>query len=111
MVHHRLLETNASRVRLPLEDFRVSVRRRRLNSSAITHPPEKCLVRQIVLIQVGGKNNQLLERNLNLFSGVQRQEIDASFERNYPAIQTDPAGDTRWRPKSSITSVPPFDFI
>ena len=69
------------------EDRRVRSRRGRLDARAISHASQKCLVRKVFLLKVRRKHNELLKRNFNLLSCVQREIVDASFKRHDPTIQ------------------------
>src|ERR1041385_6864938 len=54
---------------------------------AIAHASQKCFVNEVSLIEVRREDHELFERHFDLLAAVQRQEINASFARQNPAIQ------------------------
>src|SRR5205807_8374794 len=70
-----------------LEYFGVRRGSRRLDARSVAHPPQECLIGEIVFVKVGGKDYELLEGYLDLFTGVQREIIDPPLKWNDPAIQ------------------------
>src|SRR5256885_14948722 len=87
VIQHRLFDGDVSSLRLLPEDHRIRFRRRRLDARAITHAAQERLVGEILLLEVRREHDELLERNFDLLSGVQREIIDAALEWHDPAIQ------------------------
>src|SRR5712671_4666166 len=87
MIENRLITGDATRVSLSLEDVGISGRRWRFHSRAISHSPKEGLIGKILFIEICREHDELLERNFDLFSCMQREIVDASLEWNNPAIQ------------------------
>src|ERR1043165_5476699 len=83
----RFVDGNTARSRRALKNFCKRRRRRRLDARSITHAAQKCFVHEISFLKVRGEHNELLKRHFDLLSAVQREKVDATFERQYPAIQ------------------------
>jgi hypothetical protein len=69
------------------ENLRKGGRRGRFDTGPVTHTPEKRFVYQIALIEVSREYYELLKWNLDLFAAMQSEKVDASFQRQDPAIQ------------------------
>src|SRR6266511_4047389 len=87
MVQNRLIATNSTCVGRAPEDHTVGRRGRRLNTRAIPHASQERLIGEILFIKICGEDDELFKRNLNLLSGVKRQVIDTTLERNDPSIE------------------------
>ena len=48
---------------------------------------QKGCVHQVFGIEVGGENNQFLERNAESFAGMQLEVVETAFERHDPAVE------------------------
>ena len=76
---------NALSVKLkqPMEFRFVGVR----HVDLVRYAPQERLVHQVPRVEVGGEDNQLLERHLDLLAGGERQEVVTFFQRDDPAIE------------------------
>src|SRR6185503_15156106 len=79
--------SDATPAGLMLEDRRVRCWSWRLDARAISHASQERLVSEILFIKVRREHDELLKRDFDLLSGVQREIIDASFQRHDPAVQ------------------------
>src|SRR5687768_9553307 len=64
------------------EDLHELGQRRRLGEHLVLDPPEERLVHKVTWFQVGGEYRKDLERDMKFLTGLQRQEIDAAFQRH-----------------------------
>ena len=87
MFQNRGIASDATHVRGSFEDLSVGCRRRGLDSGAISHTTQKRLVCEVLLIEVGGEEYELLKWDFDLFSGVEREVINTTLERHDPTIQ------------------------
>ena len=69
------------------ENDSISLPGRRGDIKPISHPAQKGVIHQPFKVQVSGKNEQLLERDLDLLAGVQGQVIGLPLQRDDPAVQ------------------------
>src|SRR5262245_37835632 len=58
-----------------------------LDFNFVRDAPEERLIGQIEWLQVCRKDDQLLERHLDLLSRGERQEIDTALQRHDPPVQ------------------------
>ncbi len=77
----------------------------------VGNPPQKGLVDQLLGLEVGREDDELVEGHLDLPAAGQGQDSRAAFPAGRSSGSSRSAGETRWRPKSSITSVPQLLFI
>ena len=69
------------------EDAPISLGARRLDGETVAEPAEEGLLGEVGGVQVAGEDQQLLEWDLDLLAGMQRQIIDVIFQRDDPAVE------------------------
>ena len=69
------------------EDAPISLGAWRLDGETVAEPAEEGLLGEVGGVQVAGENQQLLEWDLDLLAGVQRQVVDAIFQRDDPGLK------------------------
>ena len=69
------------------EDLRELLRRGVLRVDLVRDPPQEGFVGERLRIQVRGEHDQDVERDFELLARVQRQVVDAAFERDDPPVE------------------------
>src|SRR5262249_51099149 len=72
-IHSQLLDHG-------VEDARVHLPFRRQNTHLVTDTSQEGVVHQILRVEVGGEDGQLLERHFKLLPGGEGQEVVSIFE-------------------------------
>lgn len=57
------------------------------------NPPQEGFINQFLRIEIGRKDDELLERNRKFLAGGQRHVVDAFFERQNPPVEKIPGAD------------------
>ena len=65
------------------------------------------VVHQVLRVEVGREDDELLERHLELLAAGDGEEVVPVFQRQDPAVEQFLGADS-CRPKSSIRNTPPF---
>src|SRR5437762_9159754 len=70
-----------------LEDLVVLLDRRSLDPDLVTDAPEERLVDEVGRVEVRREDDEHVERDLDLLTGVQREVVDALLERHDPSVE------------------------
>src|SRR4029079_7541878 len=87
VIHYVLAILTAHCVAIQFEQNMELLRTRITDLDLVWNAAEECLINQFFRLKVRRKDNQLLERHLNLFAVGQREEVMPMFKRDNPAIQ------------------------
>ena len=85
--HHDLVKLQSPLAAVQLEDARELLNRRVVDGDLVGNTAQERFVGQRRGVEVGGKDDEDVERDLEFLAGVQREVIDAAFERHDPPIE------------------------
>ena len=80
-IHRAQIEVYAESLAVGRENLFVHLALRRVNLDLVADPPQECVIDQLLRVQVGAEDDELLERHLELLAARHREEVVPVFER------------------------------